>query len=1084
MGTCINSAGTATAWGSAIPSLPDVIGGHTARRNPQLGVGAAVNLYPELQPPDSELQPTRRVAMLPTHGFSLIGSGFVPGPSACSGLAGSREPDERLLAAYGRTLRVYRAPDAASYGEHVIRPVLGAAQVGASFYVVCDDGRVRRRETASTAVDVEGLDGLTPLGLATRLDGAARRFWMTAAEDRIIRCWRRTAADAWARDGDYDLDPSDTAITCPESLSWGSSYLVAIDAIGGRIYEWAYDAGADGGEKFRLTTRPGVQNTLDLQLLVGDEEDSPNGAPPVVPGGINAANVGFYQVYEANGRLIHTINRQTGVLTASAAGFWAGISGWTRHPGGFVSGAAGAQLYVNGRQSDSDTGGQIYRAFGAPSPLRADLPDALRAARVRTPVVPFGDRGRLAGWLVDRRLHLLDLRTNVLHRNAAGAIDSLTFAGGRFAGADAAGAVLKVSEPDQVVTPAASGLRYGAPDAGATVRPPLIGVGREDNPRGAMRGFFIGARVILGVTGEEDGNLWAWDRSRPDAAPTRINGSTPVYGICAAGGVPATRGQCVILTARAGGTQNMQAVRYTVPPATTAAFAAGGGRTVIGPSLITPSTHNRRLVDDIATDGEFLYVLYGGTQRTGRAVNLNSAAESAPRTFSVDAITEGLTLEGSAPGAIRAVDWVGPGHNVANPREGGRLYVGIQQEAPNPTVVRAFWWSGTAWERDAGRDVTAGISTDLLGLTHDARYLFDLQKDPAPSTADGAPVDRSVLAAFWLANPLKLNRYRWLPDAANPYPARAVASFRGRLVSWSDSEMTIWSPAQGTWPWVAAARRAVGVAGVHTPAVVDDLLFWIGASGGGGLRAWMLGGGGDLNSEPIRQPAIEEILDSAADALAGAVGWADGFGSHSFYVCAIPGAGVSIAYDTGPDNRGAWHVRTSARLAGDTAALDGAWWLDAGQSVQRVTDATTWGLRQVCGGWSANGGEVAFASDVDYRDVDGGPVERVRVFSGLNPERRMIQRPVMRLDVTYGAGSPVQDPEYLLFVSDDGARSFYRTPRRVKFGPRTAGRPPRALFRLGSSRFRVYKVVCRDPVDFQIYGAVVAPPGARASMIP
>ena len=1068
-----------------MPQLPGVVGQHTARRNPQLDPGAAVNLYSELQAPESELQPARRVALLSTHGYSR----FAAGPAPVSGMAGSRETNERLLAAYGRRLRVYgNQSDAANPREHVIRPVLGAAQVGASFFVVCEDGRVRRRETASTDVTVEGLDGLTPLGLATRLDGATPLFWMTAAEDRLIRCWRSDSADAWVRDEDYDLDPSDTAITCPESLSWGpgGAYLVAIDAIGGRIYEWAYNAGAGAGAKFRLSTRPGGQNTLDLQLLEGYAEDGPNGAAPVVPGGIDASNVGFYRVYEANARRIHTINRQTGVLTASAPGFWAGISGWTRHPGGFVSGAADSQMYVNGRQY-GDGAGRIYGTFGSTVPLRMDLPDAALTRRVQTPVVPFGDRGRLAGWLVDRRLHLLDLQTDVLHRNAAGAIDSLTFAGERFAGADASGALLKVSEPDQVVTPAASGLRYGAPDAGATVRPPLIGVGREDNPRGAMRGFYVGARVILGVTGEEDGNLWAWDRSLPDAPPTRINGSTAVYGICAAGGPADTRGQCVILTARAGGTRNMQAVRYTVPPDTSAAFGgAGGGRTVIGPSLVTPSTHNRRLVDDIATDGTFLYVLYGGTARTGRAVNLTTGVETAARTFSVDAITKGLTLAGSSPGAVRAVDWVGAADT-------GRLYVGIQQEAPNPTVVRAFRWGGSAWERDPGRDITAGISTDLLGLSHDAKYLYDLQKDPAPSTVDGAPVDRSVLAAFWLANPLKLNRYRWLPDAANPYPARAVAAFRGRLVSWSDAEMTIWSPAQGSWPWVVAARRSVGIAGVHTPAVVDDQIFWIGVSAGGSLRAWMLGGGGDLNSEPIRQPAIEELLDSAGGgALAGAAGWADGAGAHGFYVCAIPGAGVSIAYDVNPDSRGAWHVRTDKRLAGDTGSLDGVWWLpDEGpmqppdQSVQRVTHSTTWRGRAVYGGWGADGGLVAFGDEETFGAIDGGDVLRRRVFRGVNPERRLVRVPWMRIDVSYGVSAPGEiDPEYLLRVSDDGGVSFSPTPRRVKFGPRTAGRPPPALFRLGASRERVYWLEYTGRVDMVIRSVFLAPPGGRVRAIP
>ena len=1057
-----------------MPALPDVVGGYTARRNPQLGSGVAINLYPELQPPDTELQPTRRVAMLPTHGFTP----FATTPSRVSGLSGSRERKERLLAASGRVLRVYPEPRPEDRGlatAHEVTPVLGAAFVAPDYYVVCRDGLVRRNAVAEP-VNVEALVGLTPLGLATRVDGGVRRFWMSCVEDGLVRCWMLDGVN-WDRDDDYDLDTVPVGVACPESLSWGVDpagrpFLVCVDAIGGRLYEWRYDFTQP--EPFTLVSRTGPQNAFDLQLLTGDSsQDLPlRGARPVLPGGVDAAsNNQFITVLDAGTRQRRAFDRAAGILASTFAD--GALPSGLRAPYAFVSGAAPAAYYFPG-----DTAGTIRRSAGA---VVRQVAGAPWKQPPRTPVVPFGDHGRLAGWVVDRRLHLLDLQhadeqDRGLYRNVAGPVDSLVFAGERFVGVDVQGGLLKASDPDQVVTPAASGLRYGAPAAAATVYPPLRGIPPAADDRRRMRGFFVGARVILGVTGEMDGNLWVWDRFDLDTPPRRINGATPVYGVCIEGGGNRA-GECVLLVGRGTNQANVQFARYAHPPETEADFASTGG-SVLRTNITLATPHTRRTVTDIASDGEFLYAVAGGGNVSvgGRAYSLTSGAAEPDRYFAEQVQVEGLTVA-QGTGWLRAVDFVD-----------GRLLLAIQQNAPNPTVIRAFVFEGGGWVRDGGRDIPTGASTDSVSLTHDAKFLYDLLHDPAAATLDdGTPVERSALPAFWLENPERLSRYRWQGDATTDYPALALQEFRGRLVTWTETEMTLWSAAQAPWPWSVAARRAVGIAAVDSPSVVDDMLFWIGKSKSGGVSAWMIGQDGDLNTQRIRQPAVDEIFDGAGSDVRGAVGWSDGFGSHSFYVLAIPGFGVSLAYDTGPDNKGAWHLRTSRMLADDDSPA--GWWLNPRddaervQRVQRVLYATTWGDQQVCGGWGANGGILAFASDRTFADIDGLDVTRVRAFLGANPERRLARSPFLKIDCAYGVGEPDEDPEFGLYVSDDGGVTYHLTPRKRKFGVlgvSTRGGPA-AFYRLGMSKFRVYRVAYTGDVEFILMSAYAAPANVRVA---
>ena len=1087
--------------------IKDIIGGFTARREQQLSVGVAQNMFPETQPPESDLQVKRRVAMLPVHGYKTFDDTETV---RVTGLESTREADERLVVANGRTLRVFtdQNTDAAQRmanspidfegmdGQR-LRPVLGAVVIGATYFVVCDDGQVRR-DDGTVVLDSAALGGRTPLGMATNTNVVAR-IWLTFADDRVIRCWRLRGA-VFEREAAMDIGVdiiNETALESPESLWFDAAgkWMLVCDGIGGRLYEFAFDVDAE--EPWRLDTRPGVQNAFDLQLLAGDPKIGAQ--EPLHVAGVYVSGNDI-SILERSKRRMHTINRNTALLTASVAlpDYRDGDDA-DRTPCGFVGGLATATVYVNGRQY-SNGRGRLWRV-GSTAAIRNNLPDALQTTSRQTKLLPLGDEGRLVAWVVDRRLHLIDLRKNRLLQNVAGAIDSLAFREGAYIAVDATRGDLRVSEPGAILRE--SGLRIGSPEFGAVIRPSLF---PRDTPREPLRSFYVGAGHIVGCLGRYSGvglsrvakldvrsDAYVWDRGDIDAEPTLISyGSGTrfrrVWGVCAHGGTGADAGKLFILRERANQEEppdmsfrDVEFAKFaTVPTDVDGFFTPEGTPTNL--TLTNPASEVR----DIATDGEYLYVVEGAPDiRQMEVFNLTTGAKDDDRSFDDlnTVITEGLEVDrdptATQPaGTDRTVQpqaWL-RSVDVAD----GHVFIGIRLES-GATIIRAFKYDG-GWQHVPSRDITAGVTSDHRALTHDAKFLYDVRNTPINDyLEDGSPVERAVLAGYWLANPDRLSRYRWSPSLVNPASAKACAVLRRSLVSWSSTEMTIWTPRQGPgFPYRIASSRSVGLVAPDSIVNVEDVLHWIGKSAGGGLRVWRLGMEGDVTPQPINSKAVEELLDAVSEtpgAIEGAIGWGDDTGGHPVAVFTMPRGGVTIAYDADADD---WHTRTSLRLSGDDQPADWPfWWQRPTQGAQRITNSTLWRNRLTMGGYGKDGGIVAFSDFGSWLDIDGGAVERVRMASALNPERSDIKRPVLRVDCVYGvrgAGTSVadHDPRFDVEISDDGGRTFTDT-RTVPLAPR-GSRPPRPIYRLGHSQFRVYRVSCVAPVEFIILGAYQIPP--------
>lgn len=1156
-----------------------VIGGHTVRIEPQIDAGVSVNMYAELGRRESELASRPRRFQLSTHGYRpFVADADLP---PVTGMAGTREPLERLAVANGRTLRLFRDPDNAALRSRFavsglrssdtlaaevnrIRPVFGAAAVGDNRYWVRDDGQVWERilgtldpRPINWRDDTPESEGITPLGMAveTGVDDI-RRMFLSCFEDRVVRCWqrRRTGASrTFSREREFDLDLAETVVNSVESLwldvdqqtvavpgqrSYTTRHLLAVDPTGGIIVEHRLavvgSSGAlpaDGEPRWRRTTPEGAANPLGIQRQAGVSEFGHRAdREPVQLGGIwaDADNIWVINRDDENGNQgVMIFDRDTGIRSItglsvySHAQLQAGQSTGQIQICGGVGGQRNATFYVNGLQY-GDGDGRMFNMANAPTALMLSgaLPDGENEHPGQTPLVPLGDDGLRLGWLCDRRMNVFDLRANRLVLNTEGNLDSIDFSDGRVIGADASTGRLKASPVDQVTTEAPN---YAEPTVGASF---MLRGWPEADPKKIIS-FIPVVRAILGVN--EDHQLHRWSRIDPgeidptearrlDAEPTLLSGSDTVRAICHASD------QVAVLVGASG--QSATVRMYDSAPVTPADYQSPD-RTISIPAV----GYDVRRIRGMAARR------HSTIQRNNQIFLLVSAAEGAVSrvrilVFQVSAANvatdvSALTVRGKSDGEgfdagsngetlfadttiekpheenwIRGIDWV---NDV--------LMVAFRQnddEGAKETLCRGFALedsSGTfSWSRRPALDFSA-LSTNTRMLTHDGKFMFDSTDDDlSPGTSEGRPVERQFMSAFLSVlydGKLERNsKYRWDTRRSTRTGAVGCAVIRRNLYAFTKTGLEVRrfrldEEGEITFPYERIANHTIGLAAPASITVLNDLLYWLGATGGGGLRVWRFGIGpaGDTQPESVtglgvigEGKSIEEMLDIIAVSPNGQVedviGFSDDTGGHPTYVMHSRTGGISMAYDADAQE---WHTRSSIIEDNLTLDPDVLWpWLNYNpqQGAQRVTNSTTWRNRPIFGGYSRqHRGIVATADETDYADIDGGLVLRRRQFSGGERERQRIRYPVLQIDAVYGregvvrAGDTAEQriqkklPKFRLYVSNDGGRTWpHRAAAERTCGP-DGGRRPDPIFGLGTSRQRVYRVDWDAPAPFILIGA-------------
>ena len=600
-------------------AIPTVIGGHTVRDPPQLDAGASVNMFPERSKRETEYQQRVSRFQLSTHGYQqFVRDTNLPPVTA---MAGSRERLERLLVANGRTLRVFDRPDnsgslspmeASGYPAQAntprartltrLRPVLGCANVnGHAFpnaaanpiYYVRDDGEIwwNQRGKSGGAERIETgpgahLDGITPLGLACTplggndplAGGDVGRIFVTCAEDRIIRCWRRTATGVFTRDEKFDLDLSiDTAVNTCESL-WIDPgdiqrRMLILDTITGRVLEYGLDEdAATSDDVWSRRTPLGLANPFSFQRIAGDSRT----LEPVPFGGVFSSEA-HVRVVDRENSTERVAERRTGLATTSDA--LPDLSdGATVLPAacGAVSGVWNTSIndatriwYVNGAQYP-DGLGRLW-AGNVKLTNYPDLPDAPQRDPGPGYLVPLGDEGRHVGWVVDRRLHVIDLLNDRIITDVEGNVDSLAYNTGRLLAADASIGELKISPVNQIR--AVDTERYGELVPSAQLRVPAVSFSLNQNNRVSFEqawqvdAIYVGIREVLTLA---NNRLIHYNRTRLHqqlpvvlntiGAARRTTPELALYGLTIAGD------DVLVLSADAPSANTVTIRRYDVPP--------------------------------------------------------------------------------------------------------------------------------------------------------------------------------------------------------------------------------------------------------------------------------------------------------------------------------------------------------------------------------------------------------------------------------------------------------------------------------------------------------------------------------------
>ena len=1033
---------------------PYAIGGFEARHDLQLASEVAQNCFPEIRETESQFRPRERVAMLPTRGHRRFAAGV--GSPRVSALAGTRERPERLAVSFGRTLRLYEDPDDASavsmltFGSQdaapslVVPPVRGAfsRSAGGETWFAATDGTIRVRSAAGaveTGFTRAQLGGQTARGLTGDRGGGL--VWASFVEEPLIRCWQLAGR---VRDAARDLDVSDTSCQMPESLYYlASESVMAVCDANGDVYLFHWD----GKEWKRISPDP-PSLTFSLQFAAAD----PALRRPAVPAGV-WLSASELKVANLHDRTVATFSRGTGGLKGTAMLPAAAVAA-----GGFAGGETEARLLAGSSIYTLSDGSEWLSGLTDPEETAADVPTA--------DLVPLDDSARYLGWRVERKFHLVDLRRNRVLRSAAVGVDQITAADGRFIGCDRAGGRLKVSDPAAQIL--SEPFRRKSLIAAASI---VVPGWPRVNSR-ALRSVYVGSRYVLALL--DDYKLYRYDRQDMEADPVHM--ADAVTYVTASGG-DTTAGQCVLLTR--GSSDSMITIRWFDDVPTTGAEITDARATQLMRDVAVPAGRTFQHIRAAACDDDYVFLLYVDSDSAlrSRVYRRSDSAEVGALGGFNDPDVLGVPKDQGYT-EIRGIDV-----------SGGVLRASVRstQAGDNnqtrPTIIQAIARNGeTGWVRRPEDDIGQGIPlTRGTALSHDALYVYDLAGTDSGDLvlADGTPTQARTLVAYWLKDPNLQSKYRWLPDLWQQDDSIACFSIRGRLYSWSATRMRIYqsNPQNPGFPYQLAAVRDVGCAAPDSLGVVEEQLFWIGVSPGGGTRPWVVGAASDQAPEAVVSQAVEEAIEVIGEGVFNGVGWTDDNGGHPTWVCGWRDPGLTLCYDT---HSREWHTRTSLRL-GDPPGKSPFDWQSADQGHYRVEHSTQWRGRQFLGGYGAPRptpdaergpveGIVCEPTKESWLDVDGEPVERVRVFRGEMTERRLARFPGIRVDAVYGLGSETgttlgeADPSFTLEVSNDGGRTWGPAERRGLSGRR----PPRGFYRLGNSRFRAYRVVCGDPVEFII----------------
>jgi hypothetical protein len=355
----------------------------------------------------------------------------------------------------------------------------------------------------------------------------------------------------------------------------------------------------------------------------------------------------------------------------------------------------------------------------------------------------------------------------------------------------------------------------------------------------------------------------------------------------------------------------------------------------------------------------------------------------------------------------------------------------------------------------SGNGYILTFATNVFTLIADVNY---------PGGSHVAFIDQ-----YFLVNKPNTQQYQWC-DLANG------ASWDGLSISSSEAspdyinsmvavggELWVFGPqsygvhyntglARGTFSVIPGSDNGIGNVAPNSLAASDTNVFWLGGDDGGQGRVYTSEG---YRPKPISTHAIEQAIQRYSK-IDDAIGYTYQIFGHDFYVLSFPTPSVTWVYDS---STGLWHEES---------------WTDSNNQSYMVRGIVQdfFNGKVYVGDWRS--GSV-FEVSPDTHTDDGDLIHRERSSPHIwsNMDRTFYGS--FQLDVEAGVGlvsGQGEDPQVMLQISNDGGHTW--GSEQWRGAGRLGEYTKRAIWnRLGSSRDRVFKIKCTDPVKWVILGAYI-----------
>lgn len=239
-----------------------------------------------------------------------------------------------------------------------------------------------------------------------------------------------------------------------------------------------------------------------------------------------------------------------------------------------------------------------------------------------------------------------------------------------------------------------------------------------------------------------------------------------------------------------------------------------------------------------------------------------------------------------------------------------------------------------------------------------------------------------------------------------------------------------------------------GCAAGATVQFFDNTIAWLGIDGEGKGVIWKMNG---LNAQRISTQAIEAMIAESTNFYE-SYSYTYHEQGHVFYVLQVKDLDTTLVYDS---STGQWHERSFYDNTTDQMQQHRGSCHFFFNKANYIGDRLTGAI---------------YRQSLSLYDYDGVGMQRTRISPHYHKEKQNIKFSNFEIDCEVGVGltsGQGEDPQIMMQYSDDGGKTWSNELWKT-LGKKGEYKTRVRWARLGTSRDRVFKVMCSDPVFLQI----------------